>query len=161
MEIVEKDDLIRRCVSAGHWERVDELVNGLRRAWTVLRENEGEGGWPDKWWAMVSSATLARGKAFLVLRKWEKLMAVVGKLGEGSGKIPVEGQMGWTTEKRAQWFLLRARSRRHQRQYAAARSDLVTVTSMAGQWPGRQWAKVRYILNPVGEYLTYNIMFRN
>ena len=150
VEMMEKDELIRRCVSAGHWERVDELVNGLRRAWTVLSANEGEGGWPDKWWAMVSSATLARGEAFVVLRKWEKLLAVVGKLGEGSGKIPKQGEMGWTTEKRAKWFLLRARSRHHHRQYTAARYDLATVTNMAGQWPGRQWAKVRYTLNPVG-----------
>ena len=109
----------------------------------------------------MSSATLARGEAFVVLRKWEKLMAVVGKLGEGSGKIPLQGQMGWTTEKMAKWFLLRARSRRHQKQYAAARYDLQTVTSMAGQWPDRQWAKVRYIVNPLGEWLTYVIMFRN
>ena len=41
---------------------MDELVSGLRKAWTVMRANQGEGGWPDKWWIMVSSATIMRGE---------------------------------------------------------------------------------------------------
>ena len=142
LDMVEKDELIRRCVAAGHWERVDELVNGLRRAWAVLRANEGESGWAEKWWAMVSTATLARGEAFVALRRWEKLLAVVGKFGEGNAKCPVQGQTGWSSEKRAKWFLLRAKSRHHQRLHGAAKYDLATVTSMADKCLARQWAKV-------------------
>ena len=142
LDMVEKDDLIRRCVLAGHWERVDELVCGLRRAWAVMRANEGEGGWQDKWWCMVSCATIARGEAAVALRQWEKLMAVVGRFGEGAAKIPQQGEVGWSTERRAKWFLLRAKSRRQQRHSAAARHDLATVSSIAGKWPDRQWSKV-------------------
>lgn len=142
LDMMEKDELIGRCVRAGHWERVDELVSGLRKAWTVMRANEGEVGWPDKWWSMVSYATIARGEAAVALKQWERLLAVVGKFGEGSAKIPQQGQIGWSTERRAKWFLLRAKSRRHQRQFGAARSDLGTVTYLANKWASRQWAKV-------------------
>ena len=144
LDMVEKDELIRRCVAAAHWERVDELVNGLRRAWGVMRANEGEGGWPEKWWNMVSCATIARGEAAVALRQWERLLAVVGKYGEGPAKMPRKGEPGWSTEKVARWHLLRARARRHQRQSAAARHDLGTTSFMAGKWPDRQWAKIGY-----------------
>ena len=144
LDMVEKDELIKRCVMAGHWERVDELVCGLRRAWGVMRANEGEGGWEDKWWSMVSCATIARGEAAVALRQWERLMAVVGKFGKGSAKIPQQGDPGWSMERLAKWFLLRARSRRQQRHAAAARHDLGTASFMAGKWPDRQWAKVCY-----------------
>ena len=105
--------------------------NQFNPAWKVLLRAEPECEWEDKWYALSVDASIFLAQAMLVLRRFGVVEQVVGRPGEGRVKVPNPGDLSWSAQRVAQWYVLRAFSRMEQRHLKEAEEDLEEAKRLA------------------------------
>ena len=116
---------MKRAVAAKEWGVLESLKNQWNPAWKILMREEPECGWEAKWYAMNVDASLHLGRAMLILRRFGVVEQVVAKV------PPKPDDLGWSPERVAQWFLLRANSRLEQNNLVGVEGDLEEVEKLA------------------------------
>ena len=131
--LVEVNSKMRRAIAAKEWGVLESLKNQFNPAWKVLLQAEPECGWEDKWYAMNVDASLYLGQAMMALRRFGVVEQVVGRPGEQGRRVqvPNPGDPGWSHERVARWFVLRASTRIEERNLGGAEYDLEEAERLA------------------------------
>ena len=127
---------IKEAFAAKEWTLVQNYKQGFDAAWAVLKRSEPVGGWEERWYSLKVEASLLFGKAMGNLGRWGAVETVVGRPGE-KARVPKVGDEGYSSEKIAEWLILRARARAAEERWEAAFYDLQEAEVMAGR--GRRW----------------------
>ena len=122
---------MKRAVAAKEWGVLESLKNQWNPAWKILMREEPECGWEAKWYAMNVDASLHLGRAMLTLRRFGVVEQVVGGPDTMAKVPPKPDDLGWSPERVAQWFLLRASSRLEQNNLGGVEYDLEEVEKLA------------------------------
>ena len=129
--LVEVSHRMGRAANCEEWGVMESLKNQFNPAWNVLLQAEPECGWEKKWYGMNVDASLFLGQAMMALRRFGVVEQVVGRPGERRIKVPDPGDLGWSHQKVAQWFVLRASSRTELRHLREAELDLKEAEKLA------------------------------
>ena len=145
---------MKRAMASREWRVMESLKNQFNPAWNVLLQAEPECGWEDKWYAMNVDASIYLAQAMLALRRFGVVEQVVGRPGEGRVKVPSPGDLGWSPQRVAQWFVLRAFSRFELKLLKEAEEDLEEAERLArralDRW-GRRMVEVEKLRKVVRE----------
>ena len=122
---------MKRAMAIQEWGVMESLKNRFNPAWNVLRQAEPECGWEEKWYVMHVDASIYLAQAMLALRRFGVVEQVVGRPGEGRVKVPNPGDPGWSAQRVAQWYVLRAFTRMELRHLKEAEEDLEEAEKLA------------------------------
>ena len=146
---------MKRAMASREWRVMESLKNQFNPAWNVLLQAEPECGWEDKWYAMNVDASIYLAQAMLALRRFGVVEQVVGRPGEGRVKVPSPGDLGWSPQRVAQWFVLRAFSRFELKLLKEAEEDLEEAERLArralDRWGRRMVEEVEKLRKVVRE----------
>ena len=127
---------MKEAFAAKEWTLVQKYKQGFDAAWAVLKRSEPVGGWEERWYILQVDASLLFGKAMGNLGRWGAVETVVGRPGE-KARVPKVGDEGYSSEKVAEWLILRARARAAEERWEASFYDLKEAELIAGR--GRRW----------------------
>ena len=129
--LAEISNNMRRAIAAKEWRVLETLKNQWNPAWKILEKEEPECGWETKWYSMNVDASLHLAQAMVALRRFGVVEQVVGGPGTIPKTPPKPGDLGWTPERVAQWFVLRASSRLEQNNLDGAEFDVGEAEKLA------------------------------
>ena len=129
--LAEISSKMKRAISVREWGVMESLKNQWNPAWKVLKRHEPESGWEAKWYQMNVDASLHLGQAMASLRRFGVVEQVVGGPGTMAKVPPTPDDLGWSPERVAQWFLLRASSRIEQKNWGGVKFDLEEAERLA------------------------------
>ena len=129
--LAEISNNMRRAIAAKEWGVLETLKNQWNPAWKILEKEEPECGWETKWYSMNVDASLHLAQAMVALRRFGVVEQVVGGPGTIPKVPPRPDDLGWTPEKVAHWFVLRASSRLEENNLAGVEYDLQEAEKLA------------------------------
>ena len=147
--LAEVSDSMRRAMAVREYGVIESLKNQWNPAWRTLMQEEPECGWEAKWYSMNVDVSLHLGQAMVALRRFGVVEQVVGGPGTIPKVPPRPDEQGWTPERVAQWFVLRASSRLEQNNLEGADYDVGEAEKLAkraiDRWGRRMMMEVERI----------------